>query len=198
MAFAFPDACLFSAWAFAFSNACLSSVCMYLLAYHWLLMGLPLAAQTLKQSSGTSTVCLLMTTDAPYSTLWCMLVCFLSLSMLFAACPAWCPSVCYSQHALHCTQTKPVAMRHRCHWCLPPSDTGAVGVQEAGMFLRMASGLGYCQVGDYVASLFFLFRRRGHRYAFALVHSFTSLFRHDPYQAMVHVKQVAAARCLTA
>ncbi|KAA6427377.1 MAG: hypothetical protein FRX49_02041 [Trebouxia sp. A1-2] len=35
--------------------------------------------------------------------------------------------------------------------------------REAGMFLRMASGLGYCQVGDYVASLFFLFRRRGHR-----------------------------------
>lgn len=37
-------------------------------------------------------------------------------------------------------------------------------LQEAGMFLRMASGLGFCQVGDYVASLFFLFRRRGHRY----------------------------------
>lgn len=48
---------------------------------------------------------------------------------------------------------------------LPPSNAGAVGVQEAGMFLRMASGLGYCQVGDYVASLFFLFRRRGHRCA---------------------------------
>ncbi|KAL3145375.1 hypothetical protein ABBQ38_001625 [Trebouxia sp. C0009 RCD-2024] len=35
--------------------------------------------------------------------------------------------------------------------------------REAGMFLRMASGLGFCQIGDYVASLFFLFRRRGHR-----------------------------------
>ena len=32
------------------------------------------------------------------------------------------------------------------------------------MFLRMASGLGFCQVGDYVASLFFLYKRRGHRY----------------------------------
>lgn len=36
------------------------------------------------------------------------------------------------------------------------------------MFLRMASGLGFCQLGDYVASLFFLFRRRGHRFLAAI------------------------------
>ncbi len=31
------------------------------------------------------------------------------------------------------------------------------------MFLRMASGLGFAQIGDYVASFFYLFKRRGHR-----------------------------------
>ncbi|KAK9843046.1 hypothetical protein WJX74_006165 [Apatococcus lobatus] len=31
------------------------------------------------------------------------------------------------------------------------------------LFLRMATGFGFAQIGDYVSSLFFLFRRRGHR-----------------------------------
>ena len=70
---------------------------------------------------------------------------------------------------------------------LPPSDTGADGVQEAGMFLRMASGLGYCQVGDYVASLFFLFRRRGHRCAAICFCTGWTSSQH--YLGMIHFKQ---------
>ncbi|KAK9858812.1 hypothetical protein WJX84_000664 [Apatococcus fuscideae] len=31
------------------------------------------------------------------------------------------------------------------------------------LFLRMATGFGFAQIGDYVSSLFFIFRRRGHR-----------------------------------
>ena len=141
MPFAFPD------------YDCLSSACLP--AHPCLLMGLSLAAQSFHQYSGTSTVCSLMVTNAQHLTSWCVLVCLLSLSMLFAACPALCPKLSYHQ------------VTHRCYWCLLPSNAGVIGVQEAGMFLRMASGLGYCQVGDYVASLFFLFRRRGHRYALA-------------------------------
>lgn len=30
--------------------------------------------------------------------------------------------------------------------------------KEAAMFLRMATGFGYAQVGDYTASLFYLFK----------------------------------------
>ncbi len=62
--------------------------------------------------------------------------------------------------------------------------------QEAGMFLRMASGLGFCQVGDYVASLFFLFRRRGHRYALAHISHVTCYFLwHDMLIVSVHLEK---------
>ena len=30
--------------------------------------------------------------------------------------------------------------------------------QESAMFLRMATGFGFAQIGDYTASLFYLFR----------------------------------------
>ena len=45
----------------------------------------------------------------------------------------------------------------------PLSNQHCVSVQENAMFLRMASGLGFAQIGDYVASFFYLFKRRGHR-----------------------------------
>ncbi|KAK9818264.1 hypothetical protein WJX72_009738 [[Myrmecia] bisecta] len=35
--------------------------------------------------------------------------------------------------------------------------------RDGALFLRMATGLGFCQIGDYVCSLFYVFRRKGHR-----------------------------------
>ena len=45
----------------------------------------------------------------------------------------------------------------------PLSNQFLAFMQENAMFLRMASGLGFAQIGDYVASFFYLFKRRGHR-----------------------------------
>ena len=166
---------------------CLSSACLP--AHPCLLMGLSLAAQTFHQCSGTSTVCLLMITNAQHLTLWCVLVCLLSLSMLFTACPALCPKL-----------------------KLPPSNTGAIGVccqvMQASLVCRKqacscvwhlvwatvrweitwpvcSSSSGAVDTGMLL-----------HRLHSAALHHYTQLALHH-HLDMISVKQVAAAKCTT-
>jgi len=173
-----------AAWAFAFPDACLSSACLP--ARQCVLIRLPLAAQTLEQSSGTSTACMLMTTNAQHS------------KSLVYACLLSAPQ--YAICSMPCIVPKSN---------LSPSNTGAIAVccqvtqvllvcrkqacscawHLAWATVRWETTWPVCSSSSGAVDTGTLSHQ---------LHSFTSLFGPDPFQAMAHVKQVAAARCTSA